>query len=49
MIDDDFIEFGETGLVPQKDGWFFNKKTGERIDPDGRVFDESGELVKDDE
>ncbi len=43
--EDDFIEFGSTGLVPGKDGWFYNTKTGETISPDGTVYDRFGEIV----
>lgn len=47
MSDNDFMEIGDSGLVPQKDGWFYNKNTDEMIDPDGRVWDIEGELVHD--
>jgi hypothetical protein len=33
---DDYMELGESGLVPHKDGWFFEKSTGMFIDPDGK-------------
>lgn len=42
---DDFMEIGETGLVPQKDGWFYNAATGEFIDPDGNIFTDDGDVI----
>lgn len=42
----DKIELGETGLIPLPDGWYQNVNTNETISPDGRVFDEKGELVE---
>lgn len=44
---DDYIEFGESGLVPLKDGWYLNRGTGEKISPDGQVFSEDGTLIFD--
>lgn len=43
--EDDFMEIGETGLIPLKDGWFYNKKTKESIGPNGIIYDEHGEVV----
>ncbi len=43
---DDFMEFGDSGWIPREAGWFVNKNTGERMDPDGNIYNESGELVK---
>ena len=45
MADNDFIELGDTDLVPQEHGWFLNKRTGEKIDPHGRIYDKFGELI----
>lgn len=46
MIDEyDEIQF-PNGLVPLPDGWFKNVITKETIAPDGRVFNEKGELVE---
>lgn len=47
MSDGDFMEFGDSDLVPIDGGWFLNKKTKEKIDPNGRVFDQFGELIFD--
>lgn len=44
---DDFMEIGDTGLVPIKDGWFYNKNTRESIDPNGVIYNEDGEVVYD--
>jgi len=46
-MSNDFVEFGESNLIPIENGWFLNKKTKEKIDPDGRVFNEKDELVFD--
>lgn len=43
----DFIEFGETNLVPIENGWFLNKVTKDKIDPEGCVYNEAGELIFD--
>jgi hypothetical protein len=45
--DNDFMELGDTNLVPMPDGWFLNKETGETIDPNGYVYDKSGEVIFD--
>lgn len=42
---DDFMEMGDSGLVPQKDGWFLDTRTGHRISPEGEEYDKEGELV----
>lgn len=42
----DFMEL-PNGLVPLKDGWFLERKTGNRIDPSGRVYNDIGEIIKD--
>jgi hypothetical protein len=45
--DNDHMDLGDSNLVPIKDGWYINKVTKERIDPNGFVFDEDGNLVYD--
>lgn len=47
MPESDFIEFGDSGLIPILDGWFVNKATGDKISPDGRVFNSNGDLIHD--
>jgi hypothetical protein len=47
--DDDWIELGDSDLVPIKDGWLYNKDTKETIDPDGRVYADDGQVVFDPE
>lgn len=34
----DFMEVGN-GLIPLEDGWYFDKETGYRVNPEGQVFD----------
>ena len=45
--DSDFMELGDTNLVPIKDGWLLDKSSGNKIDPYGRVFDSNGEIILD--
>lgn len=48
-FEDDFMELGDSGMVPTKDGWILNKDTSEKMDPDGRIFDMDGEMIFDPE
>lgn len=43
----DYVEIGDTGLIPLEDGWFQDKHTGNKIDPEGREFTEDGDPVDD--
>lgn len=45
--DGDFMEYGDSGLIPLPDGWFFDKITKQSIDPSGCVYDENGDLIYD--
>lgn len=45
--DIDYMEIGDTGLVPLPDGWFLERYTGYTISPDGIVFDKDGEVFYD--
>lgn len=47
MMTDDYMELGNSGLIPIKDGWFLDSETGNKIDPSGRVFDENHKLIYD--
>jgi hypothetical protein len=47
VSDDDYMELGHSNLIPSKDGWYINKITEERIDPNGFIFDKDGNLVHD--
>lgn len=47
MHGDDFMEMGDSGIVPLKDGWFLNKNTGETIDPHGVIYNKEGDVVYD--
>lgn len=38
------MEFGN-GLISLADGWMLERETGNRIDPDGRVFNIMGEML----
>lgn len=46
-MNDDFMEIGDSHLVPQKDGWFLNMKTKELYDPEGRIYNGEFDLVYD--
>lgn len=43
---DDFMELGESGLVPLEDGWFLEVATGNMIAPSGSVYGPDGSIVK---
>lgn len=45
MSDNDFMEMGDSDLVPLPDGWYLEKSTGNKVDPDGNVFSPSGEMI----
>ncbi len=45
-FNDDFMELGDTGVVPEGDG-FFNTRTNEHIAADGKVYNEKGDMVYD--
>ncbi len=46
---DDFMELGESGLVPLANGWFYEKNTGKYIDPDGKPHDKIEEVENESE
>lgn len=41
---EDYMEYGQ-GLISLPNGWALEKETGNRIDPDGRVFNVMGEML----
>lgn len=41
------IEFGESGLIVQPDGTYYNKYTHERFTAEGKVLDDDGETIFD--
>lgn len=43
--DDDFMEIGESGLVPLGQGWILDTKTGNKKSPDGHIFSKYGEML----
>ena len=42
--EDDFMEIGKSGWIPITDGAFFNKKTNEYKDADGKIFSSLQEM-----
>lgn len=42
----DYMELGNTGFVILEDGWYLNKRTGEKISPEGDLYNAAGELVE---
>ena len=44
---DDFMEFGDSDLISIDNGWFLNKRTQEKIDPNGCVYNKDGDLIFD--
>lgn len=47
MTGEDYIEIGETGMVPQANGMFLHVASGNLIDAEGRVFTQDGILIED--
>ncbi len=43
-MDDDHMEFGQ-GLVSLPDGWMMERETGNKIAPNGDVFNLKGERI----
>lgn len=43
-MDDDYMETAG-GLVPLADGWFLVKETGERISPEGKIYNKDMDEV----
>ena len=43
--EDDFMELGESGWIPVKNGGYKNKYTGHTLDESGREYDENGVLI----
>lgn len=41
------IEFGDTGLIQEPDGSYYDRYTKERTMPDGKVFGADGQLIYD--
>ncbi len=44
---DDYMEIGETGWIPTKNGCYVNKHNGHTIDEMGKEYDEEGNLIFD--
>lgn len=44
-MSDDFMELGGSGLVPIGEGWLLDTNTGNRMSPEGRVFNREGEIL----
>lgn len=41
------MELGDSGLIPQEDGTFIDRRTGNIVDQDGRVWNQEGDLIWD--
>ncbi len=42
----DYMELGDTGFIIAEGGWYVNKRTGERISPEGDHYNAAGELIE---
>lgn len=47
--EDDYMEIGNSGWIPIKNGCYKNKHNGHIIDEMGKEYDEDGELIYDPE
>lgn len=47
-MEDDFMTIGESGFIAVADGWMFNPTTQEKMDPEGYIYNESGQLINGD-
>lgn len=47
ILEDDFMEIGETGWVPVGSGVFLNRFTGHTIDECGVEYDKDGNIFYD--
>lgn len=45
--DIDYIEYGDSGLIPMPDGWYYDKRNDYTIDPNGVVYDREGNIFYD--
>lgn len=45
IADDDFMEAGDSGLVPLAGGWWLHKPSGNKISPEGKIYDNSGSII----
>ncbi len=41
----DFMELGQSSMVPIANGWWLDKITGYKISPDGEIFSATGEMI----
>lgn len=41
----DAMEYGDSGLVAMEGGWRKDTKTGNKIDPEGNIFNSKGEML----
>lgn len=46
-MDEDYMELGDSGLIPLGEGWMLDPRTGNKRSPDGKVFNNVGELIWD--
>lgn len=49
MVDGDEIELGSSGIVSAGGGWLRELKTGNLMDPKGKVYNKDGDLIFDPE
>lgn len=43
----DYMEYGDTNLIALPNGWFQDIDTGNKIDPEGRIYSRQGMLLQD--
>jgi len=45
-LEDDHMEYGDTGWVSVGEGWMENQANGHRLSPEGVEYDEDGNEIK---
>lgn len=47
-LEDDYMEYGDTGWVSIGEGWLEHQSSGHKMSPDGIEYDENGNIIEED-
>lgn len=47
-LEDDHMEYGDTGWVSIGEGWLEHQGTGNKLSPDGVQYDKDGNVIEED-